>query len=443
MLRSLPSQRMATAQPSLAARCPLPSLARGPRRGVATAALDAGHAADVVASASAAAHHLPTLLASVADAAGDSLTAAAVPAATSSGPFDFLADTFENLLKAIDDSLEKAGVPNSYGFSIIALTVLVKLATFPLSQQQVKSTVAIQALQPRVKELQARYAAEPETLQVETARLYKVAGVNPLAGCLPTLATIPVFIGLYKALSNAADQGLGKEPFFWIPDLSGPTTLVDRTAGAGMKWLFPFVDGAPPIGWATAAAYLVMPVLLVASQYASMKIVQPPPTKDADGNDPQAQTQAILKFLPLMIGWFSLNVPAGLTLYWFINNILSTAQQLYLKSSTVVNVPEITAAAAGASPQTYVKPKEERVKKVTGADVGARRSKMGDVIDTEAVVMDMPAQGSRGGKGGSKGAKFAAQKAKEASKKAAALSVDPAAAPAAAPPPEPVQARKD
>lgn len=95
---------------------------------------------------------------------------------------------------------------------------------------QVKSTVAIQALAPRVKELQARYAGEPETLQVETARLYKTAGVNPLAGCLPTLATIPVFIGLYKALSKAADEGLGNESFFWIPDLSGPTTLTERAA---------------------------------------------------------------------------------------------------------------------------------------------------------------------------------------------------------------------
>jgi hypothetical protein len=91
--------------------------------------------------------------------------------------------------------------------------------------------------------------------QIETARLYKVAGVNPLAGCLPTIATIPVFIGLYKALSNAADEGLGKEPFFWIPDLSGPTTLADRAAGSGMSWLFPLVDGAPPIGCVPALSH--------------------------------------------------------------------------------------------------------------------------------------------------------------------------------------------
>jgi hypothetical protein len=63
---------------------------------------------------------------------------------------------------------------------------------------QMESTLAMQAVAPRVKELQAKYANDPETLQLETARMYKSAGINPLAGCLPTLATIPVFIGLYR-----------------------------------------------------------------------------------------------------------------------------------------------------------------------------------------------------------------------------------------------------
>ena len=348
--------------------------------------------------------------------------------------------------QVIDNGLEAAHVPYSYGFAIIALTVLVKAATFPLSQKQVASSVAIQALQPRVKEIQAKYAAEPETLQLETARLYKEAGVNPLAGCLPTLATIPIFIGLYKALSRAADEGLGQESFFWIPDLSGPTTMTERATGAGMSWLFPFVDGAPPIGWASAGAYLLMPALLVASQYASMKIMQP--DNKASQDQSVQQSQAILQFLPLMIGWFSLNVPSGLTLYWFINNILSTGQQLYLKSTTTVKIPEMSssAKAGGAAASTpFVKPKEERVKRTSGQDVGARRGKR-DGSDDEAFDVEAstsasssaapssasaasptpssaPAQPqpSSRGKGG-KGEKFRALKAREAASKAADLS---------------------
>lgn len=239
-------------------------------------------------------------------------------------------------------------MPYSYGFSIIVLTVLVKLATFPLSKKQVESSMQMQAMQPRIKELQAMYANDPERLQMEQARLYKEAGFNPLAGCLPVFATLPVFIGLYRALSNAASEGLLTDGFYWIPSLGGPTSIASRNAGSGFAWLWPFVDGHPPLGWHDTAAYLVLPVLLVASQYVSQQIVSPQPKTD----DPaQQQSQAILKFLPLMIGFFSLNVPAGLTLYWFANNIITTAQTLILRKTTTAPEPPVakSGAAGGAN----------------------------------------------------------------------------------------------
>ena len=111
------------------------------------------------------------------------------------------------MTQGIDGGLEKIGVPYSYGYAILALTLLVKLVTFPLTKKQVEGSIQMQAIQPRVKELQAMYANDPERLQMETARLYKEANFNPLAGCLPTFATLPVFIGLYRALSNAAAEG--------------------------------------------------------------------------------------------------------------------------------------------------------------------------------------------------------------------------------------------
>uniref|UniRef100_A0A453DZL5 Membrane insertase YidC/Oxa/ALB C-terminal domain-containing protein n=1 Tax=Aegilops tauschii subsp. strangulata TaxID=200361 RepID=A0A453DZL5_AEGTS len=148
-----------------------------------------------------------------------------------------------------------------------------------------------------------------------------------LPGCLPTLATIPVWIGLYQALSNVANEGLLTEGFFWIPSLGGPTTIAARQSGAGISWLFPFVDGHPPIGWHDTICYLVLPVLLVASQFVSMEIMKPPQSTDPS----QKNTQLILKFLPFMIGYFSLSVPSGLSIYWFTNNVLSTAQQIWLR----------------------------------------------------------------------------------------------------------------
>ncbi|XP_043805396.1 ALBINO3-like protein 1, chloroplastic isoform X2 [Manihot esculenta] len=197
----------------------------------------------------------------------------------------------ESVLKVLEDGLSALHVPYAYGFAIILLTVLVKAVTFPLTKKQVESAMAMRSLQPQIKAIQQRYAGDQERIQLETARLYKLAGINPFAGCLPTLATIPVWIGLYRALSNVADEGLLTEGFFWIPSLAGPTTIAARQNGSGISWLFPFVTNDP-----------------------SMK-----------------SSQAITKILPLMIGYFALSVPSGLSLYWFTNNILSTVQQVWLQ----------------------------------------------------------------------------------------------------------------
>ncbi|KAH9610509.1 hypothetical protein KSS87_020056 [Heliosperma pusillum] len=238
-----------------------------------------------------------------------------------------ITSSMESILKVLKDGLSSLHVPYSYGFAIILLTVLVKAATFPLSKKQVESAMAMRSLQPQIKAIQKRYAGDQERIQLETARLYKLAGINPLAGCLPTLATIPVWIGLYRALSNVANEGLLTEGFFWIPSLAGPTTVAARANGSGISWLFPFMDGHPPLGWSDTAAYLVLPMLLIVSQYISIEIMQ-----SSQPDDPNLKSsQAITKFLPLMIGYFSLSVPSGLSLYWFTNNILSTLQQVWLQ----------------------------------------------------------------------------------------------------------------
>ncbi|XP_071721296.1 inner membrane protein ALBINO3, chloroplastic-like [Rutidosis leptorrhynchoides] len=262
---------------------------------------------------------------SSASVSGDSTVTTTVQ--KSGGWFGFISDAMEVVLKVLKDGLTAVHVPYAYGFAIILLTVLVKLATLPLTKQQVESTLAMQNLQPKLKAIQQRYAGNQERIQLETSRLYKQAGVNPLAGCLPTLATIPVWIGLYQALSNVANEGLFTEGFFWIPSLGGPTTIAARQSGSGVSWLFPFVDGHPPLGWHDTAAYLVLPVLLVLSQYVSMEIMKPPQTDDPA----QKNTLLVFKFLPLMIGYFSLSVPSGLSIYWFTNNVLSTAQQVWLR----------------------------------------------------------------------------------------------------------------
>ena len=336
----------ATAAAVAAAPVPLDALPSAADAAAPVAAGAAATAAAAAAPAAPAADSAAATVAAVPAAAADaaaSLTAAAASGAvdaaagaadvppeliktSGAGIFTPVANALEAMLKALDGGLEALHVPYSYGFAIIILTVAVKVITLPLTKKQIESSTQLQLLQPRVKELQEEYKNDPETLQVETAKLYKRAQVNPLAGCLPVLVTLPVFIGLYRALSAAANEGLLAEGFFWIPSLSGPTAQAIKTGG-GVSWLVPFVDGHPPIGWHDALCYLSLPVTLVASQFVSQQILSAGQSQDPS----QKQTQAILKFLPLMLGWFSLTVPSGLSLYWITNNILSVGQTVLLK----------------------------------------------------------------------------------------------------------------
>nr|ACG39675.1 inner membrane protein ALBINO3 [Zea mays] len=337
--------------------------------------------------AEAALYTLADAAVAAAGAGADAGQAAAVQ--KNSGWFGFISEALEVVLKVLKDGLSAVHVPYSYGFAIILLTIIVKAATLPLTKKQVESTLAMQNLQPQIKAIQQRYAGNQERIQLETARLYKQAGVNPLAGCFPTLATIPVWIGLYQALSNVANEGLLTEGFFWIPSLGGPTTIAARQSGSGITWLFPFVDGHPPLGWHDTICYLVLPVLLVASQYVSMEIMKPPQSDDPS----QKNTMLILKFLPFMIGWFSLSVPSGLSIYWFTNNVLSTAQQVWLRkmggAKPVVTEGGSGIITAGRAKRSNAQPAGERFRQLKEEENRRKFSKALAAGDSDASTYDM------------------------------------------------------
>ncbi|OEL33283.1 Inner membrane protein ALBINO3, chloroplastic [Dichanthelium oligosanthes] len=289
----------------------------------------------------------------VAAAGGGDAGQAAATVQKNGGWFGFISEALEVVLKVLKDGLSAVHVPYSYGFAIILLTIIVKAATLPLTKKQVESTLAMQNLQPQIKAIQQRYAGN----QYHDLIL-------SLTGCFPTLATIPVWIGLYQALSNVANEGLLTEGFFWIPSLGGPTTIAARQSGAGISWLFPFVDGHPPLGWHDTICYLVLPVLLVVSQYVSMEIMKPPQSDDPS----QKNTLLVLKFLPFMIGYFSLSVPSGLSIYWFTNNILSTAQQVWLRkmggAKPVVSEGGSGIITAGRAKRSNAQPAGERFRQL-------------------------------------------------------------------------------
>lgn len=248
------------------------------------------------------------------------------------GIWGYLVNYIALSLVSLDELLESFGLPYAFGFAIILFTVLVRLLTYPLNAQQIKSSKAMQELQPRMKEIQDKYKNDREGLAQAQMKLYQEAGVNPFMGCLPMLVQMPIWIALYNALSQLSHEGLLYEGFLWIPSLAGP--VADR--GGGMGWLWPL---PPSIGWIPALSYLVLPVVLVISQYYMQQMMTPP------NPDPQqASMNSMMKFMPLMFGYFSLVVPSGLTLYWFTSNMLALAQQYFTQ-----NKLKPAAASAGAT----------------------------------------------------------------------------------------------
>lgn len=224
---------------------------------------------------------------------------------------------------------------NSYGWSIILFTAMCRTATFPLNYISYQSSDRVKALKPYQDKIRERYGKDTEAINLATAKLYEQTQTNPLAGCLPSIAQIPVFIFLYRSVLNLAFEDKINEPFYWLPSLEGPT----YDAGRGIGWLTEnWVDNVPPLGWHDTIAFLALPVALVITQSISMKVLSPP----TDPNDEAAQkTQRFLKYLPLLIGWFSANVPSGLGLYWMTSNVYSVVSSVSAKAYLKEHPPEL------------------------------------------------------------------------------------------------------
>lgn len=265
--------------------------------------------------------------------------AAAVTNDDGNGWFGFLTLPIESLLQFLHGALASIGVGNAWGVSIIAMTIVIKALTFPLTKSQLESTNRMQALQPTIKGIQAKYQSNPEVMNQKIAEVYQTNDVNPLAGCIPSLVQIPVFIGLYRAVLGLAKDNKLDESFLFLPNLEGPTYGADPAHGS--DWLFQgWVDGVPSLGWEDTIAFLSIPIFLVISQFISMNLMQP------KTDDPQQQqANIVLKVLPFMIGWFALNVPAALGIYWVVNNIVTTASTMYVRST----MPPVVAAGGGGA----------------------------------------------------------------------------------------------
>ncbi len=216
------------------------------------------------------------------------------------GLFGSVFEPIENLLHFMMEVLynvtDKLGF-GSYGLAIILLTIIVKVALYPLTVKQIKSMKAMQEIQPELQKLQEKHKNNPQMLQMKMMELYRDKGVNPMAGCLPLVIQMPILMGMYYALYNF-DYGGAAPSFLWLPSLSE-----------------------------TDPNY-ILPVLAAATTLIQQKMTTMQQTQ---------QTKMLMIVMPLFIGWLSLTFPSGLVLYWVTMNVVQIVQQWWIYRDDGVN----------------------------------------------------------------------------------------------------------
>ena len=184
----------------------------------------------------------------------------------------------------------------NYGVAIILITILSKVLFYPLTVKSMRSMKAMQALQPQVNALRSKYKSDPQRLQQETLALYKKFKVNPMGGCLPMVAQVPIFYALYLALSVSVE--LQNAPFLCFGRLFGTDLWVCDLAGHDPTY--------------------ILPILMGVSMFVQQKMTP------VMGDPRQAKAMLIM---PFVFTFMFLNLPSGLVLYWFVSNVLQILQQ--------------------------------------------------------------------------------------------------------------------
>lgn len=221
---------------------------------------------------------------------------------------------------------------SNFGLAIIVLTIVVNLAMYPLTKRQINSTRAMQEMQPKLAELQKKYARDKQKLAQEQMQLYKEAGINP-AGCLvPMLIQMPIWFALYQSITRL----LGDTPESLI-DLSRflyPAQMLHTAIPLGSRFLW--LNLALPDGT------MIMPILVGASMWVQQKMVTP------TTGDPrqQQQSQMMLWMMPLMFGFFALQFPSGLALFWFASTLIRVIMQYFMTGWGAL-IPRRTQVVAG------------------------------------------------------------------------------------------------
>jgi YidC/Oxa1 family membrane protein insertase len=198
---------------------------------------------------------------------------------------------------------------NSYGLSIILMTIVIKIILYPLTRKSFQSMRRMSSLQPKITEIKEKYKNNPQQMNRETQALYRREKVNPMGGCLPMVLQLPIFYALYSLLSSMIE--LRNASFLWIKDLSMPDTV------ATVKFAVPLLGYR--IGELGFTDINVLPFVMTATTLLQSKLTS--------GDSQQQQAKMMTYMFPIVFFFIFWNMPSGLVLYWTIQNILTIGQQ--------------------------------------------------------------------------------------------------------------------
>lgn len=192
----------------------------------------------------------------------------------------------------------------NYGVAIILMTLILRFLMWPLTRKSYTSMIAMQKMQPELQRVQKLYANDKMRLQMEMMKIYQTHKTSPMSGCLPMLIQIPIFFALYKALLISVQ--MRSAGFLWISDL------------------------------AVMDPYFILPILMGATMWLQqyLQSANTQKNKSADKNDITAQTQKMMRWMPILFTIMFAWMPAGLVLYWTVSNIFGIVQMYIIKRST-------------------------------------------------------------------------------------------------------------
>lgn len=248
----------------------------------------------------------------------------------------------------------------SFGLTIIVLTIIIRACMYPLTAKQIRSSRAMQALQPKIAELQKKYAKDKQKLGEEQMKLYKQSGVSPAGCAVPMLIQMPIWIALYQSiirvLSVVPEGLLGLSRYLWSWSIVYSMLPLDNN----FLW---FNLAGPDIPLA---------VIVGVTMWLSQKMVTPATT------DPQqrSQSQLMLWMMPLLFGFLAMSFPSGLALYWVMSNVISIVIQYFVLGGW--------GGLARAGARKYVAPSSKDIRvRVAEAEAAPSISAMeADIVDT-------------------------------------------------------------